>query len=423
MKTKLMIPLLLLLTLGAAAQTSKREIYREIERAGCNYFPYPGPSQQVLTPAPAGYEPFYISHFGRHGSRYLEDNGAYVHAIGKLDTAAQLGILTPQGGKVLGILRAGYDDAFKRDGDLSRLGGRQHQEIAHRMYGRFPSLLSQPLRVDARSSTAGRCMVSMFYFCQELQGLNPSMAIRMDASNRDMDYIVRNKKVKIEDTPAMPEMGAKVEALLEKVVDPSRFMESLFTDVRKAESFVNPMELMEDLFNVAADLPNIPETGLSLMDIFTKEELFDVFKVSNAAILLSIGLIPGSTPVYLQQMEARDCVVSTAERIIRSGEPALTLRFTHDGTILPLAYLMGLKEAMGATTDFKNLYKHVSIDKLIPMAANIQLVFYRKDGSDDVLVKFLLNENETSIPVKTDCAPYYHWADVKRYWAEHPANN
>ncbi len=38
-------------------------------------------------------------------------------------------------------------------------------------------------------------------------------------------------------------------------------------------------------------------------------------------------------------------------------------------------------------------------------------------GSDDILVKFLLNENETSIPVKTVVAPYYHWQDVKRYWA------
>ena len=41
--------------------------------------------------------------------------------------------------------------------------------------------------------------------------------------------------------------------------------------------------------------------------------------------------------------------------------------------------------------------------------------------SDDILVKFLLNENETSIPIKTDCAPYYHWSDVKRFWEGHPA--
>lgn len=67
-------------------------------------------------------------------------------------------------------------------------------------------------------------------------------------------------------------------------------------------------------------------------------------------------------------------------------------------------------------TDIDNIYKYISIDKIIPMAANIQIIFYRKEGSDDVLVKFLLNENETSVPVRTDCAPYYHWNDVKEYY-------
>ena len=416
MTKKLLTAALLLVCVGATAQITKKELYRDIDRAGANYYPYPGPSQKVLTPAPAGYEPFYISHFGRHGSRYMEDNEYYVYAIGKLDTAARLGILTPKGAEVLEILRKGYADAFNRDGDLSLLGGRQHQEIARRMYDRFPSLLSQPMKVDARSSTAGRCMISMFYFCEELQGLNPALNIRMDASSRDMSFVVRNKKVEIEDSPAMPELEAKVDAMLEKALDPTRCMKSLFTDVKKAESFLEPLELLDALYNVAGDLPNIPELNLSLMDFFTKEELFNVFKAFNASIMTSIGVIPGSTPVYRQHLEARDSLVSIADRVIRSGEPALTLRFTHDGTILPLTYLMGIKEAMGGRTDLENLHKYISVDKLIPMAANIQLVFYRKEGSDDVLVKFLFNENETSIPVATDCAPYYHWADVKRYW-------
>ena len=420
MTKKLLTAALLLVCVGATAQITKKELYRDIDRAGANYYPYPGPSQKVLTPAPAGYEPFYISHFGRHGSRYMEDNEYYVYAIGKLDTAAQMGILTPKGEKVLEILRAGYADAFNRDGDLSKLGGRQHQEIAHRMYDRFPSLLSQPMKVDARSSTAGRCMISMFYFCQELQGLNPSMEISMAASKRDMDFIVRNEDVDIEDTPAMPELEEKANALFEKAFKTDRIMKSLFTDVRKAESFMDAMELMEALFNIAGDLPNVPELGLSIMDVFTKEELFNVFKAFNASVMVSIGVIPGSAPVYRQQLEARDSLVSVADRVIREGKPALTLRFTHDGTILPLTYLMGIKEAMGGRTDLENLHKYISVDKLIPMAANIQLVFYRKEGSDDVLVKFLFNENETTIPVKTDCAPYYHWADVKQYWTSHP---
>jgi hypothetical protein len=422
MTKKLLTALLLFLSVAAAAQTSRREMFKDINRAGANYYPYPGPSQQALTPAPVGYKPFYISHYGRHGSRYMEENDAYVLAIGKLDTAAQLGILTPKGQEVLEKLKKGYDNAWNRDGDLTRLGDRQHEEIAQRMYDRFPELLSQPMKVDARSSTSGRCMISMFNFCERLQGLNPALDITMAASSRDMRFVVRNERVKPKATPVTEEYGKRVEALLAKEINPSRFMKSLFTDVRKAESFIEPIGLMEALFNVAGDLPNVPELDLSLMDVFTKEELFSIFKISNAGVLVSLGLVPGTTPVYLQVKEARDSIVSAADRVIRAGGPALDLRFTHDGTILPLAYLMGLKEAMGATTNIENLYKTISIDKLIPMAANIQLIFYRKEGSDDVLVKFFLNENETSIPVKTDFAPYYHWSDVKRFWAEHPVN-
>lgn len=418
---KLFTALLLFLSVAAGAQTSRKEIYKDINRAGCTYFPYPGPVQKLLTPAPAGYKPFYISHYGRHGSRYMEENDPYVLAIGKLDTAAQLGILTPKGADVLEKLRKGYDNAYNRDGDLTRLGDRQHEAIARRMYDRFPELLSQPMKVDARSSTSGRCMISMFNFCEQLQGLNPALEISMAASNRDMRFVVRNERVKVKDTPAMQEFGERMEAMLAKEINPSRLMKSLFKDVRKAETFIEPMDLMGALYNVAGDLPNVPELGLSLMDIFTKEELFSVFKVFNSEVMVGLGLVPGATPDYLQVVEVRDSIVSVADRVIRSGGPALTLRFSHDSSVLPLTYLMGLKEAMGADTDIENLYKKISVDKLIPMAANIQLVFYRKDGSDDVLVKFLLNENETSIPVKTDCAPYYHWNDIKRYWDEHPA--
>ena len=113
-----------------------------------------------------------------------------------------------------------------------------------------------------------------------------------------------------------------------------------------------------------------------------------------------------------------DSIVSTADQVIRKGEPTVTLRFSHDSSVLPLAYLLGLKEARGGKADIPNLYKYISIDKIIPMAANIQMVFYRKADSDDILVKFFLNENETTIPVKTDCAPYYHWKDVKRFLKE-----
>jgi len=33
-----------------------------------------------------------------------------------------------------------------------------------------------------------------------------------------------------------------------------------------------------------------------------------------------------------------------------------------------------------------------------------------------VLFKILLNENETTLPIKTDKAPYYHWKDFKAFY-------
>lgn len=416
MKTRIIIATLLLISFGASAQTTKKELFKDTNRLGANYLAYPGPTQKALTPAPEGYEPFYISHFGRHGSRYMTENDYYILAINKLDSAAQFGILSQKGAKVLETLKKGYDNAYKRDGDLTALGGLQHRQIAHRMYDRFPSLLSQPLKVDAKSSTVGRCMISMFNFCNELQGLNPTLDIRMDASKSDWKYIVHNDDVKPKKTELTKELSDKVEAITESM-STKRYMKSLFTDLAKAEEFIDGYKLAEALYNIASDLQNVPEQGLSLADVFTKEELFCIWQFYNAGWLLECGLIPGSTPKYEHQRLIRDSIETIACKVIRGGKPTLSLRFSHDGSILPLTYLMGIKEAMGGTQDIKNLYKHISIDKLIPMAANLQLVFYLKDGSDDILVKFLLNENETSIPaVKTDVAPYYHWEDVKAYW-------
>ena len=422
MTTKYTLALLLgLLAAGASAQTSKREMFADLDRTGSTYFAYPGPSQKVLTPAPAGYEPFYISHYGRHGSRYMTNNKYYTQAITAMDSAAKLGLLTPKGEEVLEKLKIGYADAYQRDGELTQLGAQQHRGIAHRMYERFPELLGQPLKVDARSSTSGRCMISMFNFCWELQGMNPELEITMAASEHDMPFVVSDSKVKPEVTPEAEAIHRKFSDYRDGTYKSDRLMKVLFKDVKKAEAFVDGPDLMKSLYNVAQDFQSLPELGLSMTDIFTKEELFHIWTGSNASWLRQSGIVPGSTPMYLQKKAVRDTMESIADRVIRSGKSAATLRFSHDSSVLPLAYLIGLKETMGARPDPANLYKTASIDKIIPMAGNIQLVFYRKDGSDDILVKFLLNENETSIPVKTDCAPYYHWKDVKAYWAEHPA--
>ena len=48
-------------------------LFAQYERLGGVYFAYPVTATKMAA-APEGYEPFYISHYGRHGSRWLPDD-------------------------------------------------------------------------------------------------------------------------------------------------------------------------------------------------------------------------------------------------------------------------------------------------------------------------------------------------------------
>jgi hypothetical protein len=79
--------------------------------------------------------------------------------------------------------------------------------------------------------------------------------------------------------------------------------------------------------------------------------------------------------------------------------------------------LLHLDKCYNSESDPNKFYEAWSNFKIAPMAGNIQIVFFRKNNSDDVLVKFHLHEKEIVVPqIKTDIAPYYHWKDVEIYY-------
>ena len=127
------LALLGLLVLGwtAGAQTSREELLSHMELTAGNYANYPLPTGH-LTPAPAGYEPFYISHYGRHGARYMTSDKTYRRLRQQLDTARTLDLLTDYGKDVRRRIKIAAADAEGRAGELTTLGARQHKAIARR---------------------------------------------------------------------------------------------------------------------------------------------------------------------------------------------------------------------------------------------------------------------------------------------------
>ena len=172
LKLRFCAAFLLLGLWGADAQTAREQIAAVPERAGGIYHSYEY-RPAAAAPVPDGYTPFYISHYGRHGSRWHASESVYAGPLKILRKAAEAGALTPLGRDVLGRVEIIAADADKRYGDLSPRGVAEHRGIAERMYKAYPEVFStadgRECRIESRSTLVPRCILSMAAFNERLK--------------------------------------------------------------------------------------------------------------------------------------------------------------------------------------------------------------------------------------------------------------
>lgn len=166
----------------------RSEIEQTPEKSGGIYFAYPVTADEPVE-APAGFEPVFLTHYGRHGSRWCIKEYQYPMVDTVFAVNARLGNLTPLGRDVQQRLQRISRHAEGHAGELSPKGERQHRAIAERMAARFPQLFAGNTRVEARSSEVQRCIMSMAAFCERLKELNPQLQVQRHATPGDMDFI------------------------------------------------------------------------------------------------------------------------------------------------------------------------------------------------------------------------------------------
>ena len=408
--TAIALPLLM------SAQTTKEEVLQDLNRTGGVYYAYPM-SSPTFTPAPKGYEPIYVSHFGRHGSRYLISDNDVAWVAELMYKAADANALTPLGLDVLNRLDTLMIETSGRSGDLSPLGVRQHKAIASRMAQNYPQIFkNKDAKLTARSTLVPRCILSMAAFCEALKEQNPALQIERESSDRYVKYLNYHTRDHGKYTNGGMWKTA-YDNFKNSHTNSQRLIDSLFTDPQFVKMNVNPDDLMWGFYWIASDMQNV-ETPMSFYDIFTPDELFDLWQVFNAVFYIndaSFGL--NGTNVIDNAIPQLQNIIDSADEALKGDVPAADLRFAHDGNLIPLAATLQLKDCNLVENNFDDFFKSFSDWKIAPMAGNIQLIFYRnKKNPNDVLVKFLLNEQETTIPIDTDMAPYYHWEDVKAFY-------
>lgn len=414
-RLKTLAVVLAIFCLGVNAQTTFEEISADLNKAGGVYLAYPT-VETKQTPAPKGYKPFYVSHYGRHGSRYLLSDRDYQWIIQLMEKAETVNGLTPLGQDVLKRLNMVWEEAQGRAGDLTPLGVRQHQGIAERMSKNFPEVFRGKRHVSARSTVVYRCAMSMVAFGDRLKQLNPQLDMSYEMSEKYMSYL--NYHSARSNAFTHGKKGPWVEEYRkfeEAQVHPDRLVSTLFSNADFIRCEVNPSELMWGLYWIAVDMQDM-ETPVSFFDLFTAKEMFDLwqcvnyrFYMGNANPLASNGIVMANAKSLVEN------ILESADAAIKDRSIAATLRFGHDGNVIPLLALLQIENFDVAVAGPAEVYKHWCDFKATPMASNVQIVFF-ENKARDILVKFMHNEKEVHVPVKTDQWPFYHWNDVKEYY-------
>lgn len=403
------------------AQCAKIEIQNNPLLAANGYYAYPGPLQKTLTPAPKGYRPFYISHYGRHGSRYLIEPTDYNAPLRILQHADSLGKLTPIGKDVLHKVKMICHEAQGRLGELTPLGAQQHQQIAYRMYKRFPEVFHGSAHVDAKSSTVIRCILSMENALQQLIKLNPLLQITHDASAYDMPYLVYGDTILYKNK--MPDkVNTIYQAFANKHDNHVGVMNRIFNTPQYWRDSINATDFNYLLYNLASNVQSTElRHQLSLISLFTHEELYDAWLKTNAWWYINYGPSPlnGAVQPFSQRMLLRR-IITEADSCVALPHHGATLRYGHDTMVMPLVCLLDINGYGKQIKDLEQIDDENWLDyRIFPMACNLQFVFYRSQKHpNDILIKVLLNENETTLPLPTNIAPYYHWADFKTYYLQ-----
>ncbi len=385
------------------------EVMADVERAGGVHRMYPM-DQPRPTAAPKGYKPFYVSHLGRHGARFALGHTVYEDILAVWENAREKGWLTPEGEQFYQEYVSIYPLLAKREGQLTLKGQAQHRFIADQLYRNYPAVFKGKTRAAAVSTVSHRVIVSMFSFLDQATELDDDLTFKADYSYPYQAYLLPE----LIDSPEGRggEALTKYQHFRDSLVDSKAILHHWFT---------HPCELVKDTYSFVFDMHTMVST-LDNMDfpvpehlysLFTPEERYALWRVNNFRDYQLLGRSPDTGGIRVAAMQALyQDFVEKADADWKDGVQ-LRLRFSHDSCLMPfLSYLgvNGMDARMENPLEVEKVWRNYHV----PMACNLQLVFFRSKRNPDILFQLLLNGREATLPLPM-AAPgsFYRWEDFK----------
>ena len=409
---------------GLKAQVAKpasveRELQADVNRAAGMFYARSTAKPPKDTPAPKGKKPFYINHYGCPGPYYLDKSEYYTKTFATLSRADSLGKLTPLGKDVLRQVSLLYQEAKDRDGELTTRGAQQSRILVKQMVERFPDMFTPKGYYSVRSIVENRCIMTMQEGLLQLSSMLQPVVARSKASLQEKRFMDP-----VDEELTSQRLDSLTRTTYQRFFDlnsnDTRLMTSIFNDLSYVMANIDVDNLTKQLFILAGNVQHSQVAGkVNLFKIFTPEEIHRNWRKQNAWHYINYGgcTLNGGYQAYLQRATLRN-MMHMGDSVLKRYNPLVHLRYTHARTIMSLACLMDLDGYGLHTANLDSLEDYGWVNyRISPLGGSIEMIHYRSDRNDpDVLVKVLLNGREARLPIPTDCAPYYHWNDVKLYY-------
>ncbi len=373
-------------------------------------------SPKASTPAPKGYEATYVSHYGRHGSRYAYTARAYTILLDMLREGAAADNLTAYGRELLDQLEPFWKTVEYRVGDLTELGWAQHTQIAKTMVQSFPKAFGKGSRVDATSSASVRSIMSMTSCITTLSRVAPKATIYAHQGKEDIQATrpneARNPFAYTGPATVFPYAETSEQFFLRRFPQYPEVLGRMFKDPSACLGKRSAYDVFFHLYMFVAGMNSIPEElRLPVAGIFTPDEYATLWETDNYERFNEYLYYRTSCSSIVDDM------IEKADARLASHEPGADLRYGHDHIMMALMMIMDIDDFNKYPSNPDDLAKVFQTYRS-PMATNLQMVFYTPKGgkAGDVLVKVLHNGEEVRLgSLRPFDGPYYKWADVRSY--------
>lgn len=413
---KVVFPVLIFVAAAvcAVAQDYRQKISANPAWAACEMCYYE-PSESESTPAPKGYEPFYICHYGRHGSRYMSSSTETDAVRPVFEMAERCGLLTDAGKQYWKDLKAILEEQDGMVGMLTARGAMEHHGMGERMAKNFPQVFKgKRNKVNCVSSTSPRCLISMTNFTDALQENTRGIDFSYTTGPKHYAYLAYHPEVQ-----EGVILSGNIEMDFRRAESqPDELLGHFFNDLEKIkEAIGDPYVFERRLFQLSC-MGQLTDYGKCLLEHFPSEVLIRNWEARNARFYVAYSnskelphyATDVATPLLKVMLGRMD------EALKEGSTTAADLSFGHDVTLMPLIAHIGI-EGMHEKLSFDQANARWGAADFICMGSNIQFIFYR-NRKGEVLVKILHNEKETSIPaLEASYGPFYRWEDLRNYLA------